>query len=308
MQIPGRTKMSTAPVAPGGASASDFGRELLPDVRKMLTASNPERIAAIQRDRFIPTAQHLQALNGLRDLFEWIRGIRPIGYTLCGDTGAGKSLIIDLFAADHLFIPQPNSEADLNELIVIEPDSASDMQLVDLLLVATRSELKLRSLDDKKRHLYKVLKEQCTRSIIIDEANALLSGSVRQRRKIWNIVKKLINRGISIGLVCTDETRSAILRDSQIETRIVIELTLPLWVDGEEWVKFLFALEASFPLREASNIWADETMRKYLLDRAKGRLGSAVQLIQFAGIEAIKTGEERITLEILRAVKLRAGW
>jgi hypothetical protein len=221
------------------------------------------------------------------------------------DPDTGKSAIIQAFAEEHVRKPRGKGEADLVELIIVEPDSASDVEFIDDLLIKLRSEFEIQRLSDKKKHLHALLREHGVRMIIIDELHAILEGSIKQRRKIWTIIKKLANlHQITFVIVGTDLAEMSLTRDGQIGSRFPFKAELPLWVDGPDWVDFLVAFEATLPLRKPSNLW-EEKIRKYILDRAKGVLGVAVLLMQLAAIEAVTSGAEQITVEILKRVNLR---
>jgi hypothetical protein len=97
----------------------------------------------------------------------------------------------------------------------------------------------------------------------------------------------------------------ALERDSQINTRFPFFMTLPRWEDGDGWRDFLDQFEATLPLRYASNLYADDRMAKYLLDRSEGILGIAVLLLQCAAIDAMRCGDERITLDLLKQVSFQ---
>jgi Bacterial TniB protein len=295
----------------GTSAAADHpdrqDRELLPKTRALLQAPNAERIAVIQRDRYIPTTFTIKALNQLKEHFRWERVIRQPGVIFYADADCGKTTVIAEFAQSHSFQERRDSPSDLNELIVIEPDSASEHEFVDCLLAETRTSIKLSRLADKKRHLYAVLGKQHTRMIIIDEFPAILAGSVKQRLKIWKIIRKIANRNITIVLVGTETVITSLLRDGHIATRFPFEITLPLWKDGDQWIEFLYSFEATLPLRKRSDLWANATIRKYVLDRAKGALGAAILLLQVAAMEAITNGEEMITLDLLKKVKVEGN-
>ncbi|MBN8911183.1 MAG: transposase, partial [Rhizobiales bacterium] len=89
--------------------------------------------------------------------------------------------------------------------------------------------------------------------------------------------------------------------DAQLASRFE-PFPLPLWSEGKELLQLLTSFVALVPLRKPSML-ASMAIGQEVLDRTDGTIGEITKLIQAAAVTAIKTGEERITLETLKGTK-----
>jgi Bacterial TniB protein len=281
------------------------GRQLMADTERMLGESPEVRRKLLERDCFIEYAAANWILDHLENELRRARVQRQPCILISGEPNNGKSSVIAEFLARHPRLMRPEEETDLVEVLGCEIDSPREIDFFDAVLEGAESEFDLRTVSEKKKHLYNLFGPFGTRMVIIDEIHSMLPGSVNQRRKLWNVIRKIANRfHITVVLVGTDKAKEAIRLDTQLETRFPrrLRLELPLWTDGEEWQLFLAHYEATLPLRKESRIWDDPDKRKYILEHGENRLGDGVLLLQEAAVEAIDSGKERITLRILKHV------
>jgi len=65
-------------------------------------------------------------------------------------------------------------------------------------------------------------------------------------------------------------------------------------------LRLLRTIEATLPLKLPSYMWKNEELAKYLIEKTEGILAEIVRNIKLAAREAILSGEERITLPLLK--------
>jgi hypothetical protein len=113
-----------------------------------------------------------------------------------------------------------------------------------------------------------------------------------------NALKGLSNRlQIPIILIGTEDAEEVLKGDSQVLNRYKI-IRLHEWKKDQNFLLLLQAFEQAIPLKKASNLHTKEISSK-IYDLSKGILGNIATLLQESAIEAILTGTERITLEII---------
>lgn len=141
--------------------------------------------------------------------------------------------------------------------------------------------------------------------LVIDEANELMNGSVTQRKRFWGFVKNVCNvQKMTLVMVGTDELLTALDGDDQRETRFEHRFELELWRSPEIWQPWLKGYEANLPLRRMSALW-DDDIAEYVQTFSDGILGEGVTLLQKGAIAAITTGEECITLDLLKGLDVK---
>ena len=150
------------------------------------------------------------------------------------------------------------------------------------------------------RHRIRSLAEQLeVRMLIIDEIHALLVGTPREQRIILTVIRLLAN-DLRIPLVCLgiEEANRALMTDDQLADRFAAA-ELPGWQDDEAFEQLLLSFESILPLRQPSD-FRDPKLRQRILSLTQGVLGRICRLMETAAVEAIRSGEERITLSLLK--------
>jgi len=77
------------------------------------------------------------------------------------------------------------------------------------------------------------------------------------------------------------------------------------WTLDKEFLKLLRTIETTLPLRLPSYMWKNRELAEWLLEQTDGILSEIIHLIKLGAREAILSGEERITLEILKRANPR---
>lgn len=137
------------------------------------------------------------------------------------------------------------------------------------------------------------------RMLVIDEVHALLAGTYREQRIILNTIRFLAN-DLRIPLVCvgTEEAKQALMTDQQLADRFEAA-ELPAWEDDQAFQQLLLSFEATLPLRLASD-FRDPRLHKRILGLTEGVLVRICRLVEISAIEAVRSGKERIDIDLLR--------
>ena len=185
------------------------------------------------------------------------------------------------------------------------PPSADENQFYNDCLDAICAQFNRRGRTTEKRsQLTGLLRITGLQAWLIDELHAISSGHGTKQQHFMVVLKYLTNE-LQVPLVCagTDEALSAIEADAQMKSRFTV-LPLPLWREGEEYLRLLDSLEYRTPLRKPSNLASQDTAN-LILGLSGGTFSGILGLVQQAATRAIETGVERITPDVIMGLDER---
>lgn len=268
--------------------------------RHLVTASNQERIKFLDEPRWVGYAVANKIIDNLVSLMHKPKRPRMLNLLVVGDSNNGKTTLIRHFYNLH-GTPFVDSKADGNCPIILAeaPPSANEKELYISLLErfyipyrATDSIAKLRY---QTIHLFREFK---VKMLIIDEFHSLLVGTPRQQRQVMNAIKMLCNElQIPIVGVGTRDAIRVLHTDPQHASRFDVA-ELPTWKLDKEFQKLLFQFQGILPLKQCSNLQSPELATR-IHTISGGNLGNVHRLLTACAVEAINTGTEQITLDII---------
>ena len=268
--------------------------------RHLVTASNQERIEFLDEPRWVGYAVANKIIDNLVSLMHKPKRPRMLNLLVVGDSNNGKTTLIRHFYNLH-GTPFVDSNADGNCPIILAeaPPSANEKELYISLLErfyipyrATDSVAKLRY---QTIHLFREFK---VKMLIIDEFHSLLVGTARQQRQVMNAIKMLCNElQIPIVGVGTRDAIRVLHTDPQHASRFDVA-ELPTWKLDKEFQKLLFPFQGILPLKKGSNLQSPELATR-IHTISGGNLGNVHRLLTACAVEAINTGTEQITLDII---------
>ena len=268
--------------------------------RHLVTASNQERIEFLDDPRWVGYAVANKIIDNLVSLMHKPKRPRMLNLLVVGDSNNGKPTLIRHFYNLH-GTPFVDSKADGNCPIILAeaPPSANEKELYISLLErfyipyrATDSIAKLRY---QTIHLFREFK---VKILIIDEFHSLLVGTPRQQRQVMNAIKMLCNElQIPIVGVGTRDAIRVLHTDPQHASHFDVA-ELPTWKLDKEFQKLLFQFQGILPLKKCSNLQSPELATR-IHTISGGNLGNVHRLLTACAVEAINTGTEQITLDII---------
>lgn len=283
------------------ADPGDF-THILPAHRAKAALSDTERIAWIRADRWIETAQGMAALARLEDLLTYPPRDRMPCLLLYGDTGMGKTKIIRKFLRSHLPCFDGKTGVTVMPVVAMQmPAEPVERDLYGELLSALQAPAAIEATTHRlKETCRSLLKSVGVRMLIIDEAHAMLAGTFRQQRIFLNAIRFLAN-DLRAPLVCasTDLARQALLTDPQLAERFEA-LYLDRWKNDRHLAELLISLAGVLPLRRPSALHTADVRRR-ALELTDGVTVRLFRLVESLAIEAIHSGEERITAQSFEA-------
>lgn len=274
------------------------------EAREALALSDKERIRFIQAGTWIPLGYVKEVLEKLEDLLEHPRVTRMPCMLLVGAPFSGKTSLLEHFRDRHPPDLDPESQTTTCEVLMIEAPAKPDVSdfyssILDALMAPYKPTAPAH---EKRSQVKRLFARVGVKMLIIDEIHHLIAGSLNRQREFRNALKSLGNETkVSIVAAGIEEAYNAFNADAQMSSRFK-PYDLPLWSVGAELGTLLANLERRTPLKHPSGLNLPGMM--VAIDaRAESSLGDICDLIKEAGVKAIRSGEERITLELLDKLK-----
>lgn len=268
--------------------------------RHLVTANNQERIEFLDEPRWVGYANANKIIENLVSLMNTPKRPRMFNLLLVGDSNNGKTTLIRHFY-DLYGSPFVDSHSDgVRPIILAEaPLSANEKELYISLL--ERFYIPYRPTDSVVKLRYQTIhlfREYKVKMLIIYEFHSLLVGTPRLQRQVMNAIKILCNElQITIVGVGTKDAIRVLHTDPQHASRFDVA-ELPTWKLDKEFQKLLFQFQGILPLRKCSNLQSPELATK-IHTISGGNLGNMHRLLTVCAIQAITTGKEQITRDII---------
>ena len=274
---------------------------LQPSQQEVARSSNEERIAWIRQERWIQYPRAKRILQRLADLIDYPPRDRMPCLVIYGGTGMGKTRVVQKFLRDNrAHFDKKLGRTRIPVVSIQMPPAPVERDLYEEILVGMGGVFSYGTSVTTLRHRIRALARQLeVRMLIIDEIHSLLAGTFREQRIILNAIRFLAN-DLQIPLVClgTEEANRALMTDQQLADRFAAA-ELPAWENDEAFEQLLLSFESILPLRRQSE-FRDPKIHQRILSLTEGVLGRICGMLEAAAIEAIRSGEERICLSLLK--------
>lgn len=272
------------------------------EVKNILELPDKARIKIIKKGIWVQYPLADKLISHLEELLYQPKRPRMEGRGIIGDTNNGKTSIVQEFI-DIQKRKSGNKDDDFYDILYVE---APEVPSVKSLYIEILTECNLKhstktgTTEQLKQKMLKALRDLNVKMLFIDEIHNLLSAqNERILQQCLNALKGLSNRlQIPIILVGTEEAEGVIKSDGQILSRYRI-IRLNKWKKDKSFLLLLKSFEKALPLRKPSNLHNSE-ISKMMYELSEGILGNISIIIRESAIEAIKTGEERITTRIIK--------
>jgi Bacterial TniB protein len=274
---------------------------LEPSQQALAQLTNEERIAWIRQERWIEYPRAKRVLERLADLVDYPPRDRMPCLVIYGATGMGKTRIVQKFLRDNrAHFDKKLGRTRVPVVSIQMPPAPVERDLYEEILVGMGGVFAFGTSITTLRHRIRALARQLeVRMLVIDEIHSLLAGTFREQRIILNSIRFLAN-DLRIPLVClgTEEANQALMTDQQLADRFSAA-ELPAWENDPAFEQLLLSFESILPLHRPSD-FRDPKVHQRILSLTEGVLGRICRLIETAAIEAIRSGEERIGLTLLK--------
>ena len=274
---------------------SDDLSHLTPAAAELLQAPHDQRIRAILGDHWVQYARAGQVLRILDLLLEHPRTTRMPSIAVYGDSGMGKTMIMQRFRDQHP--PLFDSQAGIERTRVLALQLAGkpgERRLYAQMLTALGVPQNPRSaVVELEQVAIRLMRPMDVQVLLLDEVHNILAGTFREQRIVLNTLRYISNE-LQVSLVCfgVNEAREAISGDVQLARRFE-EFPLTRWSTDDDFEDPVLTIVRNLPLRNPTMLSA-RAMRR-LLQVTNGITSNVFRLLHQLAIEAIKKGAERLT-------------
>jgi hypothetical protein len=269
--------------------------------RHVLVQSDAQRIKFMESHPWVEYDRGMKIIDMLTGLMNTPKRVRMPNLLIVGSSNNGKSTLIKRF--QELYPHTENEEHETVKAVIVAeaPPTADEKGLYASVLDNFWAPFSMKSsASDLRTQAIRRLRETHCRILVIEELHSLLTGTAREQRQIMNVLKYLCNQlEIPIVGVGTQDARRVLSADAQHSSRFDI-VELPDWELNPEFQMLLQALEAALPLKRPSDLHK-LPMVKDLHTICAGNLGNLQQLLIECAKEAISSGKEQITLEMVQS-------
>ena len=269
---------------------------LTPLAAERLREPAERRSRAILEERWVLYPRAKLALGALNQLVAHPRTTRMPSIAIYGDSGMGKTMIMQRFCANHPARFDPAAGVERTPVLALQmAGKPGERRLYAHLLAALGlpPPSSRASVVDLEQSALRVLRAIRVQVLVIDEVHNILAGSHREQRVVLNTLRHLSNE-LKSSLVCfgVAEAREAIGGDAQLARRFDA-ISLKRWSADAEFEAFVASILRNLPLREPSLLGARSL--RHLLQVTDGLTARVFRALNELAIEAIASGRERIT-------------
>lgn len=266
------------------------------------TASIEDRILSCRNNKWIGYGQATKIMSKLDEMIIYPKNHRMPNLLIVGDSNNGKTAILDRFKKKHESYVDEDISV-VNPVVYVQAPPESDERrfynaILEVLFAPTRTSEKL---DSRYLRVKRLLEKLNTKVLIIDEIHHVLAGAPTKQRKFLNVIKHLAN-DLQICIVCagTKLAFNVIQSDQQLSNRFEPRV-LPRWNNDIELKRLLLSFETLLPLQKES-LLIEPSMVNKILSMSDGLIGEIAKILELSSIEALKSGEEKITKDILNNI------
>lgn len=270
---------------------------LTPAAAELLSETPERRIRAIRSERWVlyPRAKH--ALDTIDRLIDHPRTTRMPSIAIYGDSGMGKTMLMERFCVDHPPDFDPETGRARTPVLSLQMSGKpGERRLYSQILSSLGAPQGPRTdIARLEQSTVALMAATGVQVLVIDEMHNILAGSHREQRVVLNTLRFLSNQ-LKISLVCfgVTDAREAISGDVQLARRFD-ELTLPRWLANESFEALAISILRNLPLRQPSVLTARSLRR--ILQVTEGLTARIFRVFNELAVEAIDNGVERITDE-----------
>lgn len=278
---------------------------LLPQVAQMLQAPDHERIEFCRQDRWVAYPAARLAIERLDDLHDHPRSLRMPNVIIVARSGNGKSSILEAFLNRHpVTVDTQGDPVTPIARVEVPPSPTVSSLCTEILWSMGVGHREKDSADIKRRQVMSILRYNRVRMLLVDEFNNIAEAG-REARDILALIRNLSNDlKIVIGAAGTQAAINAMNQDPQLKSRFQ-PVPIPAWKLDKSYLQFLAAYERLLPLAKPSGL-ATEALAPTIHAMCGEAIGETVKFLKEASAQAIRSGEECITPDLVKAVQWTA--
>lgn len=278
------------------------GAHLKETKRWMLDLPDKDRIAVILRHFWVdyPQADNISII--VKNMIYADGRVHAPCLLIAGESGSGKSSI-----ARHIKDISHDWSSKIAYMSCAE--TCTQMKFKDSVLSALGGP-NLPGWSSRRGvpgELEKFIKLNETKALVIDEFHDAMLANKSEQQKNLSFLKGLSAEPFMLSIIAlgTPLAVNALSIDPQLFRRFDF-VNLRDWEEDEIFRSFLASIAENLPLKKPSVLYKKEVV-KYLLSESKGNMSSVLDILRFGAVQAIVSGEEHITVDLLK-VGVSSRW
>ncbi len=263
--------------------------------RWMFSLSDQDRIDRILKHFWVSYPQAESIIHIIRNMIAARGRVQAPCLMVSGDSGSGKSSL-----ANHIKDVSKDWNMKIAFMSCVERSDGLKFKesVVSALGAPTVPGRSARQ--GYPGELEKYIRITGVRALIIDEFHDAMLVQKSDQTKNLSFLKGLTGEPFMLTIIAlgTPLAVNALKIDDQLFRRFDF-IHLQSWEENEVFRSFLAAIEENLPLKKPSGLYQKDIV-KYLLSESKGNTASLLDIVRFGAIQAVKSGEERITVDLLK--------
>ncbi len=260
---------------------------------------NEKRIRHIQEDKWINYGAAVNVSKKVDRIKKAPLKLRPQCLLVKGDPQNGKSSMRDMIFKLYDLAANPDKRPVIQCQMPADPNV--NKFLNSLLVALGIGERPTNKSDSLLRQLLRHLGEYEVELIIIDEFHHIGRCQDRVLRVLLDSIKDVTTMSQLPILAFGVKSAGVIIsKDSQIDSRFD-QVELPLWTENQDYLRLLASFETLLPLKKPS-VLTNEELAVTILSRTNRTIGEISRLLEAVSIAAIESGEEQITLDMVKEI------
>ena len=259
------------------------------------SASDDQRILFARADKWVNYPRAAAVLDRMTELVDWPRKSRMPSLLVIGESGIGKTQIVQRFAALHPEYFDDRRQLVAQPVVVVQMQSApSDRVFYIALLHAIGTVHSPRiTTADAVFMAVRLYREIGVRVLVFDEAHNMLVGSFRDQRRVLTQLRWFSNE-LSISLICfgIDTARQALASDQQLARRFGM-IQLAPWAPDADFRGLIATIVRNLPLLAPSVLGV--AALQSIIRVTRGNTARIFEMVADRTVRAIVSGDERIT-------------
>ena len=261
----------------------------------LLSLPKEERLMICLQDVFIEYPNSHAILSAMHYMLRTENKVQAPCMLVWGSGGYGKTSIINK-------IKEININQEHKLIFMSFRQNPNNYNFRELLLEAFGMEVTRKfSGYNASKEFARTVERNNIKGIVIDEIHDAFTLSTMQQKINLSLLKNLSGDqyNLSVFAFGVDQASEALRLDPQLERRY-LQWPLEKWKLSEDFRGFVAAYERTLPLKKPSNLHGKD-LATGILKQADGVMDNVVKIIQACAAEAVFSGVEHITLEMVSA-------
>ena len=259
------------------------------------SASDDERILFARADKWINYPRAAAVLDRMTELVDWPRKSRMPSLLVVGESGIGKTQIVQRFATLHPEHFDERRQVVTEPVVVVQMQSAPSGRVFYIALLHAIGAIHSPRISTANAIFLAVrlYREIGVRVIVFDEAHNMLAGTFREQRRVLTQLRWFSNE-LSVSVVCLgiDTAREALAADPQLARRFGM-IQLAPWVPDADFRSLVATIVRNLPLIAPSML--DAAALQAIIRVTRGNTARIFEMMADLTVRAIVSGVECIT-------------